>query len=176
MKLKCLSKMNFIAMLCTTIVLSFGAVGCTKKSYKSEDGKASGVYDPELREETESERIHSSDKNTAMGLQTVNFPYDSFEITSGGMSALQNNYEILMENESLEIQIEGHCDERGGIQYNLALGDKRANALRRKLISMGIDGDRIETISYGKERPLALSQSESAWAQNRRGDFVITSK
>ncbi len=81
-----------------------------------------------------------------------------------------------MENESLEIQIEGHCDERGGIQYNLALGDKRANALRRKLISMGIDGDRIETISYGKERPLALSQSESAWAQNRRGNFVITSK
>lgn len=174
MKVKSLSKLNFIAMLCMAIVFSFGTVGCSKKSYKDGEGEASGVYNPD-QGEIDSGRA-DSDNNTAMGLQTVNFPYDSFEITSEAMSVLQNNYEILKENDGLQVQIEGHCDERGGIQYNLALGEKRANALRRKLVSMGIDGSRIETISYGKERPVALGHSESAWSQNRRGNFVITAK
>lgn len=161
-------------MLCLALVVSFGTVGCSGKKHKDGSDEQSGVYDPS-EGEIDSGRA-DSDNNTAMGLQSINFPYDSFEITSEAMSALQNNYEILNSNSGLQVQIEGHCDERGGIQYNLALGEKRANALRRKLISMGIDGSRIETISYGKERPIALGHTESAWAQNRRGNFVITAK
>ncbi len=174
MKVKSLSRLNFLAMLCMALVISFGSVGCSKKSYKDGEDEQSGIYNPS-GDEVDSGRA-DSDNNTAMGLQTVNFPYDSSDITSEAMSALQNNYEILKENSGLQVQIEGHCDERGGIQYNLALGEKRANALRRKLVSMGIDGSRIETISYGKERPMAIGHSEGSWAQNRRGNFVITAK
>src|SRR3989344_9243445 len=111
-----------------------------------------------------------------MGLQTINFPFDSFELTSDANRRLQANADILKANPTANIQVEGHCDERGGIQYNLALGEKRANAVKRKLSALGIGGTRIETISYGKEKPIALGHTESDHDQNRRANFVITSK
>lgn len=174
MKVQSLSNRSFLVMMFLTLVIGFGSVGCSKKSYNDGDSEATGAYNPNDGD-IEQGRA-DSDSNAAMGLQTVNFAYDSFEIPASEMSAIQNNYEILKNNENLQVQIEGHCDERGGIQYNLALGEKRASTLRRKLISMGISGSRIETISYGKERPIAIGHSESAWSQNRRGNFVITSK
>ncbi len=76
----------------------------------------------------------------------------------------------------MQILIEGHCDERGTGSYNLALGDRRANAAKEYLVSLGIDGSRIKTVSYGKERPFCTDSNESCWQQNRRAHLVITAK
>jgi peptidoglycan-associated lipoprotein len=117
-----------------------------------------------------------SDSGKAMGLQTVHFPYDSFTLDSEAKSVLKSNAEILKEKTGLKIQIEGHCDQRGGIQYNIALGEKRANATKNYIVDMGVSADRITTISYGKERLVDSATTEAAMAQNRRANFVITAK
>jgi peptidoglycan-associated lipoprotein len=82
----------------------------------------------------------------------------------------------LKQNGNARVQIEGHCDERGTTEYNLALGERRANAVREFLMKMGIPKSRIDTISYGKERPSDMGHDDAAWAKNRRAVFVITSK
>ncbi len=117
-----------------------------------------------------------SDSGKAMGLQTITFPYDSFTLTSEAKGILDSNAQILKTTASLKIQIEGHCDSRGGIQYNLALGEKRANAVKNALQGMGIAADRMTTISFGKERPVDPSESEAAHGKNRRANFVVTAK
>lgn len=117
-----------------------------------------------------------SDSGKAMGLQTVHFPYDSFSLDEQAKGVLKTNADILKEKASVKIQIEGHCDQRGGIQYNIALGEKRANATKSHLVDMGIAADRISTISFGKERPLDAGTSEEAYGKNRRANFVITTR
>lgn len=77
-------------------------------------------------------------------------------------------------NSTVTIQVEGHCDERGSVAYNLGLGDRRANSTRDFLVSLGISGDRITTISYGKERPFCTDSNEACWQENRRGHIVCT--
>ncbi len=120
--------------------------------------------------------LGDSDSGRAMGLQTVPFPYDSFTLSPSGKEILNANAKILKENTTLRVQIEGHCDQRGGIQYNIALGEKRANAAKKYLEDAGISGDRIATISYGKERPLDSAENEAAYSKNRRANFAITQK
>jgi peptidoglycan-associated lipoprotein len=101
------------------------------------------------------------------------FDYDKFNIRDDQMSVLNANVSALKERPSLKIMIEGHCDERGSEKYNLALGDRRANAVKSYLVERGISPDRVDTTSYGKERPFALGHDEEAWAQNRRAHFVL---
>jgi len=117
-----------------------------------------------------------SDSGKASGLQTVHFPYDSFVLDSEGKSILKSNAEILKSKPSLKIQVEGHCDQRGGIQYNIALGEKRANVAKKYLEDLGVGSDRITTISYGKERPTDPGTTEEAYAKNRRDNFAVTSR
>ncbi len=81
---------------------------------------------------------------------------------------------VLREYADLTLRIEGHCDERGSNEYNLALGQRRAEAVRRYLLSYGLDASRFNTISYGEERPLVRASSEDAWSQNRRSEFAVT--
>ena len=125
---------------------------------------------------TDENMMGDSDSGQAMGLQTVHFDYDSYSLTNEAKSILDGNVKILQDKTNLRIQIEGHCDERGGIQYNLALGEKRANAVRKFLMDRGISGDRTSTISYGKERPLDAGHTEEAWTKNRRANAVITAR
>ena len=117
-----------------------------------------------------------SDNGKAMGLQTIHFGYDAFTLNAEAKSILKANAQILKDKASLKIQIEGHCDNRGGIQYNVALGEKRANAAKKFLVTAGISADRISVISFGKEKPIAMGETEEAYAKNRRGNFVITSR
>ncbi len=124
----------------------------------------------------EDNTLGDSDHGNALGLQTVNFPYDSFVLSEDGKNTLKANADILKDKSSVKIQVEGHCDQRGGIQYNIALGEKRAGAVRKYLSDLGISGDRVTTISYGKERLLDPGTSEEAHAKNRRANFVITSR
>jgi len=109
-------------------------------------------------------------------LKHIYFDYDKFDIKEEYKSVLEENAKFLKQNPTVKIKIEGHCDERGTKEYNLALGEKRANAAKEYLVSLGIDEERIDTISYGKEKPLALCHNESCWWQNRRAHFVIISK
>lgn len=120
--------------------------------------------------------LGDSDSGRANGLQTVNFEFDSFVLDEGAKDTIKANAQVLKDKKNLKVQIEGHCDQRGGIQYNIALGEKRANAVKKYLEDMGVTGDRLTTISYGKERPVDAAETEAAYAKNRRANFVITAK
>jgi len=108
--------------------------------------------------------------------QPVYFRLDSFEIEGEAQQALTANAEILKKYPSWVITIEGHCDERGTAEYNLALGEKRALAARTYLLSLGVPADRLRTVSYGKEFPFDPGHDEAAWSKNRRAHFVVTSR
>jgi peptidoglycan-associated lipoprotein len=105
----------------------------------------------------------------------VHFDLDKSNIRSDDMGALDQKVAILQANPDLRIRIGGHCDERGSDEYNLALGNRRAQAAKQYLVSHGIDASRIETQSWGEERPLVDGHDESAWSQNRRAEFEVTS-
>ena len=109
-------------------------------------------------------------------LKPVFFDYDRTDISAEAQRILDANAEVLKKNATWVITIEGHCDERGTAEYNLALGERRAGAARAYLVSLGIAGDRIRTVSYGKEFPFDPAHTEEAWAKNRRGHFVVTQK
>jgi peptidoglycan-associated lipoprotein len=108
--------------------------------------------------------------------QPVFFPLDSFDVDASGQQALNTNANILKKYPSWVITIEGHCDERGTAEYNLALGEKRALAAKTYLVSLGVPADRVRTVSYGKEFPFDPGHEEAAWSKNRRAHFVVTSK
>ncbi len=109
-------------------------------------------------------------------LKDIHFDYDLYEIRRADEEILRENAAFLKKNPQMKIQIEGHCDERGTSEYNLALGERRANSTKRYLVSLGIASDRISTISFGKERPLDPGHNEGAWAKNRRAHIVVLSK
>jgi peptidoglycan-associated lipoprotein len=108
--------------------------------------------------------------------QPVFYGLDSFEVDQVGQQALNTNAGILKKYPTWVITIEGHCDERGTAEYNLALGEKRALAAKTYLVSLGVPADRLRTVSYGKEFPFDPGHDESAWSKNRRAHFVVTSK
>ena len=107
-----------------------------------------------------------------ISLSDVFFDFDQFNLTAEAKGTLEANAREMKRVSDASVTIEGHCDERGTKAYNLALGDKRANAARDYLVSLGVTTSRITTISYGKERPFDDGHDESAWAKNRRGHFV----
>lgn len=109
-------------------------------------------------------------------LKPVFFLYDSDTLDEDARKVLNENAAVLSANGSWNITIEGHCDERGTPEYNLALGDRRALAVQNYLVSIGIPGGRLHTVSYGKEFPFDAGHSESSWVFNRRAHFMLTSK
>lgn len=167
-----LRKLSF-ALISFSLVVGF--TGC-KSAPKTDDAENPGGAGSAEMNQGDANTMGDSDSGKAMGMQTIYFKYDSFEIDSDGKTALNTNAGILKANPSVKIQIEGHCDQRGGIQYNIALGEKRANTVRDAMKKAGISNDRLATISYGKERLVDSSMTDSAYAKNRRANFVITSK
>jgi peptidoglycan-associated lipoprotein len=116
------------------------------------------------------------DINKNSPFQPVFFALDSSDVDAAGQKALNANAEILKKYTTWVITIEGHSDERGTAEYNLALGERRAMAARTYLVSLGIPADRLRTVSYGKEFPFDPGHTETSWSQNRRAQFVLTSK
>lgn len=106
-------------------------------------------------------------------LRDVHFAFDSYELDDEARAVLRENAEWLQENPREKVEIEGHCDERGTVEYNLALGAKRARAVKDYLTSLGIAAERMTTISYGEELPLCTEHTEECWARNRRAHFVV---
>jgi peptidoglycan-associated lipoprotein len=116
------------------------------------------------------------DLNRNSPLKPVFFDYDSAELSPAGQAALNENAVLLKRYTTWVVTIEGHCDERGTPEYNLALGERRAVAARTYLVSLGIPADRLRTVSYGKEFPFDPGHDEAAWTKNRRAHFVITAQ
>ena len=115
----------------------------------------------------------SGEEVRAMLATMVHFEYDKADVRSDDAAVLDAKVSILQANPNLRIRVHGHCDERGSDEYNLALGNRRAQAAKQYLVSHGIDASRIETQSWGEERPIAQGMTEDAWAQNRRAEFEI---
>jgi len=109
-------------------------------------------------------------------LKPVFFELDSSDVSGDSQKVLQENAEVMRKNSQWQVTIEGHCDERGTAEYNLALGERRAIAARTYLVSLGIPAERVRVVSYGKEFPFEQGHDESAWSKNRRAHFVITAK
>ncbi len=106
-------------------------------------------------------------------LADIHFAYDSFELEPEARQILKQNADWLEAHPNARVEIEGHCDDRGTVEYNLALGTKRASAAKTYLVSLGISNGRISTVSYGEELPLCHDETESCWASNRRDHFVV---
>jgi peptidoglycan-associated lipoprotein len=152
---------------------------CAKKPpVVEEEPEAPVVVEPEQppsepeipTEEVEAELVTQED------LQPVYFDFDKYNLRPGDREILSRDAQVLKENPSVKIRIEGNCDERGTVEYNLALGERRARAAMEYLINLGVAPERISIISYGKERPKYPGHNEGAWSKNRRDDFVITSQ
>ena len=143
---------------------------------------------PVVKEEAQPP-ISQEEKNTPPGtsqeeakqvtqgdLQPIYFDFDKYDLRSSDREILSLNAVVLKDNPTVKIRIEGNCDERGTVEYNLALGERRASSARDYLINLGIDSDRISIISYGKEKPKYSGHNEESWSRNRRDDFIIVSQ
>jgi len=166
-----------ISLVLMAIVVAFNA--CSKKDVVSDEP----IMSPNANSGTASSSGIDTGSlgnagNAGVGssdLQTVYFDYDSFNLRSDARGALKSNGEWMKKNSSARVQIEGHCDERGTNEYNMALGDRRANAVKSYLVKMGVSSSRIDTISFGEERPADSGHDEGAWSRNRRAAFILLS-
>lgn len=159
--------------------------GCSKKSsseddmYDASSGSATGsVGEDDMARggSLDQHRRGTLGSGEQGPLSDVYFAYDSIELSDNAREILRANADWLGDNPRAKVEIEGHCDSRGTIEYNLALGAKRANAVRDYLTSLGVSSDRLTTISYGKELQVCQEETESCWADNRRAHFVVLSQ
>jgi len=131
---------------------------------------------PALTEEEIFNRKTLEQLNAERPLGDVFFDLDKSDLRPEGRTTLQKNAEWMKRWTSTVVSVEGHCDSRGSSEYNLALGDRRATAVREYLVSLGVPASRITTVSKGKEQPFCTEETEECWQQNRRGHFIITAK
>jgi len=155
----------------------------TERTLSGQDSGTSerrGITEEELariERERERERLMREREGKVEALmKDINFGYDSYAIDSSELPKINAVGNYLKQNGAIRIVAEGHCDERGTVEYNLALGQKRAEAVKAYLVKMGIDGGRIRTISFGAEVPVDPGHTEDAWARNRRAHFKIDQK
>jgi peptidoglycan-associated lipoprotein len=165
------------------LAVSLVVVSSCKSLRKNSDGSTGldGGVKSETTASGGSERIDASpmnfsatgsDSGTINGLQTVFFDYDSAQLSNSEKAKLMGNIEWMRKNSSSKMTIEGHCDQRGSNEYNLSLGERRANAVKQIFISNGISQNRLSTVSFGEEKPLVSGDSEDAMSKNRRANFV----
>ena len=114
--------------------------------------------------------------NEAFTPKTVYFAFDDYTLNADAQNALQGLAEHLKNSKNTVVQVEGHCDERGSVEYNLALGERRAQSVKNYLTQLGVDAARLSTISYGQEKPAVEGHNEAAWAKNRRVEFTLTNQ
>jgi len=160
-----------IALFSVSLMLVLGS-GCQTSKKKAEEVPIDVSADPEVSSKTMSFDPMGSDSGKIDGLKTINFEYDKASLTGEAQEELAENANWMKVNSNITLQIEGHCDERGSVEYNLSLGERRAKTVKNHLVSLGIDSGRINTISYGKEKLLVQGDSEYYHAQNRRANFV----
>jgi peptidoglycan-associated lipoprotein len=177
------------------VIFSLMMVGCAKKAVREEPlvtGKAEEEALARPTEEAEGVGIEERSLEASLErkkypgiegeflesslLNDIHFGFDRYDLAPKAREILSQNAEILLKHPGTKFQIEGHCDERGTIEYNLALGERRANATKQYLLSLGVSANRMSTISYGEEMPVDPRQNEEAWSKNRRAHFIILSR
>lgn len=153
-----------------------------EEAKKAEEARLEKLKELEMAKQREAEAKMAEEKAwqerriAKVEAEAIYFDFDKSFVKLEYRAVLQAKAEFLKDNPNIHIRIEGNCDERGTNEYNLALGERRANSAAKFFISLGISPDRVETISYGEERPLALGHGGGAWAQNRRDDFTVIAK
>jgi peptidoglycan-associated lipoprotein len=173
-----------LAALALSLILMFPA--CAKKAAKVEPAQGPAVEQveeptakvekPVLSEEELFQQKSLEELNKDQILKRIHFDFDMYTIREDMKPVLQANANWLLKFPSVEALVEGHCDERGTIEYNIALGEKRAEAARNYLVSLGMSPAKVKIISYGKSKPLVQGVDEATYFQNRRAEFVITKK
>lgn len=186
-----MTKKSFILII---FILCFGLImiGCPKKTAVKEEpsvkqveaakAEAERAKEAKAKEQFEKSLVAKQTPGIAGEvfesslLKDIHFDFDKYDIRPQDGAILRENAALLKKYTNLKVQIEGHCDERGTVEYNLALGERRANRTKDYLVSLGISSDRVSTISYGKEKPLDPGHNEAAWAKNRRAHTIVTAK
>jgi len=174
-----MAKCRFCTYLLLVALIAFVAVGC--KGKKQTEINPMLEMDP-IETETATTEVSGGEELPAIDLdnvtwdrdpnmQVVYFDYDSYALRPDALEALRQNADLMKQSPNAVFQVEGHCDERGTQEYNFALGERRALAVRSHLINLGVSGDRLVTVSYGEEAPAVSGQSEAAWSKNRRCEF-----
>jgi peptidoglycan-associated lipoprotein len=162
-------------------VLSLGGCGCFMQQMAGEKAPppapAAQVVAPEVKPEIPVPAAPPAPAAApaavaAAMLTDVHFDFDKYNIRPGDAEILKKDFEWFKENPGQKARIEGHCDERGTVEYNLVLGQKRADSAKSYLMNLGVDGKLLETVSYGKEKPIDPGHNEEAWAKNRRAHFL----
>lgn len=178
---------SFLAMLvCLLMTVTF-PTGCKKRTPKP--GEDQGTQTPTMTTDstmsesasdfeqsrfTEEEMMRQKiEREKQDVLQDVGFDFDQWSLSMKSRAMLSTIGDWMLKNPQIKLLIEGHCDDRGTVEYNLALGQKRANAVKEYLVDYGITTSRLSTISYGEERPLVIGQDEAAWEKNRRAHFIV---
>lgn len=173
-----------LVLVALSLVLMFNA--CGKKAAKVEpvqgpvvekvEEPVAQVEKPVLSEEELFQQKSLEELNKDQVLKKINFDFDMYSIREDMKPVMQANADWLLKFPSVEVLIEGHCDERGTIEYNIALGEKRAEAAKNYLVSLGLNAAKVKIISYGKSKPLVQGVDEATYFQNRRAEFIITKK
>lgn len=179
-------------VLLFVMVLSLIGIGCAQKKVVAPEAEQPQTVRPGMEEKKATEttkpaekikeeqiaKVESKDipvrvEEVSGMFQNIHFDFDKYDIREDAKPTLKALADYLVKNNDHKVLIEGHCDERGTNEYNLALGDKRARAAKDYLVSLGVPSARIDTISYGEEKPLCKEQNEDCWAKNRRDHFII---
>ncbi len=181
-----MKKANYLVLVLIMISMAFFATACKKKPPVIEPptagtgqpgtGDISEQQPSDVKPAQEGVLTEGTIDEITRQLQPVFYDFNKSDIREDQIAALQNNASVLKKYSTGSVLIEGHCDERGTVEYNLALGDRRARASREYLVSLGIVEGRMSIISYGKSRPFAEGHNEDAWRLNRRAQFVAVKK
>jgi peptidoglycan-associated lipoprotein len=163
-----------LILLIALITLALGGCGCFQQQMKGETeapkAGPAAVVAPEAKPVVPVAK--EAPPASVVIMKDINFDFDKYNIRAKDAAILKENAAWFAANPGKKVKIEGHCDERGTVEYNLALGQKRADSAKNFLVNIGIDGRSLDTVSYGKEKPLDPGHNEGAWAKNRRAQFV----
>jgi len=178
-----MEKRTVLQVVLVTALASLAGAGCARQPAPPVAVAPPPAVDPAPVEETkgvakqvveESPAVEEVIRSEAApGLERIYFDYDQYNLTPPAMDALAGNAAFLKSHPGIQVRIEGFCDERGSDEYNLALGERRAQASRDFLVSLGVSPDKLSTVSYGEESPLDPGSNEAAWASNRRAEFKV---
>jgi len=174
-------RVNLTAAL--TAVCAVSLLGCGKKQeieqpvpVQSDVPTSSPITEPVVPTAMTDEKTDDRTQRLSILEQRIQFDYDRADLSMAAKQVLEAKASVLEADRSINVRIEGHADERGSDEYNLALGNRRAMAAKRFLVQRGIASERLETVSYGEERPLSSGHDEGAWAENRRDEFHLTNR
>jgi peptidoglycan-associated lipoprotein len=170
-----------LLLVVVALTLSLAGCGCFQQAMRGETAPPAAPEQKQMAQPEQKQEIAVAPPVEAApapaaaaaiaGLEDIHFDFDKYSIRPGDGDVLKKNYDWFAANQG-KVRIEGNCDERGTVEYNLVLGQKRADAAKNYLVNLGVDGKRLDTISYGKEKPEDPEHNETAWAKNRRDHFT----